>query len=144
MLTLSLVTPSKKIFTDLAVDEVFVPAYRGELNILEGHGPLMSTLDIGVLRYKVPGETSYHDFVISWGYLEVSHDRITVLAETAEHPSEIDVERAREAKARAEKALSRADLEQHEFQKYQLKLQRALVRLERGQDNAAVSASEKK
>ena len=83
MLTLSLVTPAKKILTDVEISEVFVPtAAKGELNILEGHAPLMALLDIGILRYKLAGQSHLEQVVISWGYLEVSKDHITVLAET--------------------------------------------------------------
>ena len=130
MLTLSLVTPSKKFLTDAAVEEVFVPAYSGELNILEGHAPLMSTLDTGVLKYRLKGETTWHSVALSWGYLEVSRDRVTVLAETAEAANTIDLDRAKTAKERAEKALLGADMEQHEFRKQQLKLQRAVLRID--------------
>jgi F-type H+-transporting ATPase subunit epsilon len=129
MLTLTLVTPGKKILTDAAIDEVFVPSFKGELNILEGHAPLMSTLETGVLRYKAKGTNQYETVVISWGYLEVLNDQVTVLAETAEQAGEIDIERAQAAKAKAEKILSQPDIEQNDLQKYNLKLQRSLVRI---------------
>jgi F-type H+-transporting ATPase subunit epsilon len=130
MLNLSIVTPSKKLITDVHVDEVFVHAYVGELNILEGHAPLMSTLETGVLKYRVHGETKLQEVAVSWGYLEVSNDRVSVLAETAEAATEIDLSRAQDAKANAEKLLLSADLEQHEFLKQQLKLERAVIRIE--------------
>ncbi len=143
MLKLSLVTPSKKLLTDLVVEDLFVPAYRGELDILAGHAPLMSTLGTGVLRYKTQGSGSYEKVAISWGYLEVLHDRVTVLAETAETAGEIDLNRAREAKANAEKELLRADLEQHEFEKYQLKLNRSIVRIGLGGNDDMGAAAER-
>jgi F-type H+-transporting ATPase subunit epsilon len=143
MLTLSLVTPSKKFLTDVEVEEIFVPAHRGELNILEGHAPLISMLDTGILKYRLKGETSHHAVALSWGYLEVSKDRVTVLAETAESPSSIDVERARSAKDKAEKALSGGDLEAEQFSKYQLKLQRAMLRLQLAQESAGVAADKR-
>jgi F-type H+-transporting ATPase subunit epsilon len=130
MLTLSLVTPAKKLLTDISIVEVFVPTENGELNILEGHTPLMAILDVGVLRYKTAGSSDLQQVAISWGYLEISNDSVTVLAETAETPEAIDVNRAEEAKKKAEKALLGADLEQHEFQKYQLKLERAIIRVQ--------------
>ncbi len=133
MLTLSLVTPAKKILADVAIGEVFVPTVNGELNILEGHAPLMALLDVGVLRYKLQDQSDLEQVVISWGYLEVSKDHITVLAETAETVDMIDVGRAVEALKRAEKTLLGADLEQHQFQKYQAKLERAMVRVQVGQ-----------
>jgi F-type H+-transporting ATPase subunit epsilon len=130
MLTLSLVTPAKKILTDVAISEVFVPTATGELNILEGHASLMALLDVGILRYKIQGQTNTEQVVISWGYLEVSKDHVTVLAETAETVDMIDVGRAEEALKRAEKTLLGADLEQEQFQKYQLKLERAMIRVQ--------------
>jgi F-type H+-transporting ATPase subunit epsilon len=144
MLRLSLVTPSKKLLTDVEVESVFVPAYRGELNVLEGHAPLMSTLDTGILRYKLPSESKYTAVAISWGYLEVSKDRVTVLAETAETAEEIDLDRARTSKSKAEKALLSADLGQHDFQKQQLRLQRAVVRIGlAGADDMGAAADKK-
>ena len=130
MLTLSLVTPGKKILTDVGITDAFIPTAGGEVNILVGHAPLMAVLDIGILRYCLAGETQYKLVVISWGYLEVSKDRITVLAETAEPAETIDLARAEEAKKKAEKALVGGDLEQHQFRKHQLKLERAMIRLQ--------------
>ncbi|MDZ4677311.1 MAG: F0F1 ATP synthase subunit epsilon [Oligoflexia bacterium] len=144
MLQLSLVTPSKKLLTDVEVESVFVPAHRGELNILEGHAPLMSTLETGILRYKLPNENKFNLVAISWGYLEVSKDRIAVLAETAETVEEIDVERARAALSKAEKALTSTDLEQGDFKKQQLKLQRAIIRTQLTGGDDMTAAAEKK
>jgi F-type H+-transporting ATPase subunit epsilon len=130
MLTLSLVTPAKKILADVEVAEVFVPTASGELNILEGHAALMAVLDTGVLRYRNTNETSLHQVAISWGYLEVAKNQITVLAETAETPEMIDLKRAEDSRAKAEKALLDTSLEKDEFKKYQLKLNRALIRVQ--------------
>ena len=130
MLTLSIVTPAKKIVADIKVDDLFVPANRGELNILPGHASLMSTLATGVLRYKPAGATSFEQVAISWGYLEVTKDNVVVLAETAEAATEIDLERAKLARDKAEKALFSADLDHSQFKKYQLKLERAMIRLQ--------------
>lgn len=136
MLSLSLVTPAKKLFTDLEVEEVFVPSGRGELNILSNHAPLMATLASGVLRYRKAGESRLENFAISWGYFEVSENRVTILAETAEASSEIDLARAEQAKIAAEKALSKADTEQKDFRKYQLKLDRAIIRIQVAKDTS--------
>lgn len=144
MLSLSLVSPAKKIFTDLEVEEVFIPSYRGELNILEGHGPLMATLETGVLKYRRPGETQLTPFAISWGYVEISNNRVTVLAETAEAAHEIDVARAQVAKEQAEQALLKPDAEQKDFLKFTLKLERSLVRLQVAQESEKLAAAAEK
>ncbi len=127
-LKLNLVTPAKKLLTDLAIDEVFVPADRGELNILPGHAPLVSTLTTGVLRFRKHGATELEQVAISWGYLEISHDAVTVLAETAETPADVDVERARAAEQQSLKALNKLDAAPEDIEKYRAKLERAIVR----------------
>ena len=128
MLSLSIVTPSKKLITDTEVEEVFVTTYRGELNILEGHAPLMSTLDTGVLRYRMKSQSELHEVAISWGYLEISHDRISILAETAETSQEINVERAQEAKERAQKAM-KEKLTEEDFRVVNAELAKALLQI---------------
>lgn len=130
MLKLSLVTPSKKILFDQPVDEVFVPAARGELNILTGHSPLVSTLSTGLVKYRLQGEKELNSVIVSWGFLEVLDNNVSILAETAERPEEVDVERAKAALAKATEKILAADLEQHQFQKYQLKVQRATIRMQ--------------
>lgn len=129
MLKVSLVTPDKKILDGAQVEELFVPAFRGELNILPGHAPLVSTLTTGVLKYRLAGEQKVNPVVVSWGYLEIADNQVTILAETAEDALEIDLTRAKQAKDRAEKELLRADLGQSDFRKQQAKLDRAIARM---------------
>jgi F-type H+-transporting ATPase subunit epsilon len=130
MLKLNLVTPQKKLVTDLAVDEVFVPANRGELNILSGHAALVTTLSTGVLRYRPQGSTHLIHAAISWGYCEVFNDEVTVLAETAETPEEIDTDRAQDALRRAKEALAAREASPDEIEKFQNKVDRSITRLE--------------
>lgn len=130
MLKLNLVTPLKKLVTDLEIDEVFVPAYRGELNILPGHAALVTTLSTGILRYRAKGSSKMVAAAISWGYCEVFNDEVTVLAETAETGEEIDLERAQDALKRASEALSGKDIPPEEIEKFQNKMYRSVTRLE--------------
>ena len=132
MFTLTLVTPEKKLVAGEEIEEVFVPAYRGELNILPGHAPLMTTLSTGVLRYRLKGQSTLHPVAISWGYCEVSPEGVNVLAETAERPEDIDVARAAKAKTEAEKALTSAELTAEQLTKLQNKIARAQVRQDVG------------
>ena len=94
MFKLTLVTPQKKLLSEVEVEEIIVPADRGELNILPGHAPLMTTLRAGIFRARLKGETEFKSAAISWGYLEVSPTGISVLADTAEWPDEINKARA--------------------------------------------------
>lgn len=133
MFKFSLVTPEKKIVTDIELDDLIVPAFRGELNILPGHAPLMTTLGTGVLKYKAKDSTKYENAVISWGYCEVTPVGVNVLAETAETLEDIDNERALAAVKKAEKTLLEPNLEPDQIRKFQRKLDRARARIELSQ-----------
>lgn len=130
MFTLTLVTPQKKLLTDVEVDEVIVPAYRGQLNILPGHAPLMTTLTAGRLKVRYKGETQFKSAAISWGYCEVSPKGINVLADTAEWPEEIDKKRAEDQIKIVHTRLQQAGLSPEEYMLSQMKLQKEMARLE--------------
>lgn len=129
----SLVTPEKKVITDMEVEELLVPAYKGQLNILPGHAPLMTTLSVGVLCYREKGSSTWESVAISWGYCEVSPKGVVVLAETAETKEEIDKDRAIEALKKAQKALMDPDLEPDQIKKFQRKIERAQARIDLAQ-----------
>jgi len=130
VLKLNLVTPAKKLVTDLEIDEVFVPAYKGELNILPGHAALVTTLTTGILKYRTKGSGSLNHVAISWGYCEVFNEEVTVLAETAETADEIDTDRAQDALRRANQVLSGKDGMPEDIEKYQNKIDRSITRIE--------------
>lgn len=129
MFKLTLVTPEKKMITDVDVDEVVVPAFKGELTVLPGHAPLMSTLGIGILRYRLKGSNTFQAAAISWGYCEVNPRGVNILAETAETIEELDRDRIEEARKKADQALRSGTLTGDEIVKFQRKLRRAEVRL---------------
>jgi len=101
---LELVTPEKIVLSE-DVDEVIVPGFEGEFGVLPEHTQYLSIVNIGVLKYRKGGEM--HKVALSGGFAEVTPERVVVLAETAERAEEIDVERARRAKERAEEALKK-------------------------------------
>lgn len=127
-LKLTVVTPEKKLVTDIEVEDLLVPGQRGELNILTGHAPLMTTLSTGVVQFKRKGSATTERIAVSWGYCEVANDVVNVLAETAETPTEIDLPRAEASFKSSEKALS-GDVGGDEMEEYRLKRDRALVRI---------------
>lgn len=127
---LNIVTPNKRILTEAEVDEVVVPAFRGELGILPGHAPLISTLETGVLKYKLKGESTFNKVVITWGHIEVTPSSVTVLSETAEEPYEIDLHRAIKAIDESQKMLAAGEITLSEMEKYQRKLKRGTIRRE--------------
>jgi F-type H+-transporting ATPase subunit epsilon len=126
-LQFTLVTPEKNYVTD-HVDQVNVPGVDGDMGILSDHAPIISTLRPGRLSYEKDGETI--SLIVSHGYMEVTDNRVTVLAETAEFLSEIDSNRAAEAKAKAEQTLSQGGLTEKEEEEAHKKLFRAIARLE--------------
>ena len=130
---LNVLTPTHKLVKDVEVEEVIVPAHNGELDVLEGHAPLMSTLDTGVVRYREKGSTEEKRIVISWGYLEVNPKAVNILSETAEEPEKIDLSRVSHAITEAEKKLAAGDITLAEMEKYQRKLRRAQVRQQAAQ-----------
>ena len=130
-LILSIVTPEKQLVSD-EVNQVNAPGTEGDLGILYDHAPLLTNLRSGQLSYEKDGETVA--LVVSGGYLEVTDNRVTVLAETGEFLHEIDRERAERAHADAEKLLL-TDLSEEEFIETQKKLFRAVARLENLNNN---------
>jgi F-type H+-transporting ATPase subunit epsilon len=103
---LEIVTPEKKV-VETAAAEVQIPGKNGYLGVLAGHAPLITELAVGEITFREGGENRH--LAVAWGFAEVLPDKVTILAETAERPSEIDVERARKAKARAEQRLTSGD-----------------------------------
>jgi F-type H+-transporting ATPase subunit epsilon len=103
---LEIVTPEKKV-VDTPAEEVQIPGKNGYLGVLPGHAPLITELSVGEIKYRSGAEEQR--LAVAWGFAEVLPDKVTVLAETAERPSEIDVERARKAKERAEQRLTSGD-----------------------------------
>jgi len=103
-LALEIVTPERPLVRE-TVDEVALPGSEGELGVLPGHTPLLTTLKVGTLWYR-QGEQR-HYVAVAHGFAEVLPDRVTVLARTAERGEDIDVTRAESARQRAEQRLSR-------------------------------------
>src|SRR5439155_4961023 len=104
-LTLEIVTPDRALLRE-EVDEVVVPGSEGELGVLPGHTPLLSSLKIGELWYRQGQEKHY--LAIALGFVVVLPDRVTVLADVGERVEEIDVQGAAAAKLRAEQHLAQA------------------------------------
>jgi len=92
---------------DTAAEEVQIPGKNGYLGVLPGHAPLITELAVGEISYCENSQELR--LAVAWGFAEVLPDKVTILAETAERPSEIDVERARKSKERAEQRLTSGD-----------------------------------
>jgi len=125
---LIVVTPERQLLRESVV-EVTMPGLDGQLGILPGHAPLMTELGIGELSYRTSTSNQPVVLAVISGFAEVLGDRVTVLAETAERAEEIDLARAEEAKARAEKRLSAGDTN-IDWDRANIALQRSVIRIQ--------------
>ena len=130
-LKLSIVTPERLVLNE-EVDQVNAPGVEGDLGILYDHAPLLTTMRAGRFSYELFGEKGREtiNMIVSGGYLEVTDNRVIVLAETVEFLDEIDKERAKNSLVKAEEALANTDLSDDEFAEAQDRLFRAIARLE--------------
>ena len=130
-LQLSIVTPERLVLSE-DVEQVNVPGVEGDLGILYDHAPILTTMRAGQFSYELVGEKGRKTIymIVSGGYLEVTDNRVIVLAEAVEFLDEIDKERAKASLAKAEDTLANANLSDDEFTEAQDRLFRAIARIE--------------
>jgi F-type H+-transporting ATPase subunit epsilon len=124
---LEVVTPERSVLAE-PVDMVTAPGLGGELGILPGHTPLISQLQTGVLTYVQEGKS--YPLLVSGGFVEVRDDHVSVLAEVAERPEEIDPARAKISRDKLEKQLNAWSGTEEDFEVAKAKLDRSMVRLQ--------------
>ena len=127
MLNLEIVTPEKRVF-DETVDAVTIPTTNGEIGILPNHAPLISTLKPGILTYSNRGATER--MVISGGFVEVSTNKVSIMADIAERADEVNAEAARADRESSEKILSAWSGTEDEFNAEKERLEKAQARLQ--------------
>ena len=135
-LQLDVITPERRLLSEQA-DAVTVPGLGGELGILPGHTPLISALQTGVLSYTQGGTT--RRLLVSGGFVEVSGDRVSVLADLAEFPEEVDAARARSEREEAERRLGAFNGAPEELAEVRAQLDRASARLQLASGDASRS-----
>ena len=125
-ITLEIVTPDRALVHE-QVDEVQIPGSEGYFGVLPGHAPLLATLLVGELWYRIGQEKTY--LAIAFGFVEVLPDKVTVLARIAERENDIDMERAKAAMKRAEERMAgpRPDVD---FERARIALMKSLMRLQ--------------
>ncbi|MEO3947221.1 F0F1 ATP synthase subunit epsilon [Gorillibacterium sp. CAU 1737] len=122
---LEIVTPERKVY-DHDVNMIVVEGVEGQLGILPNHIPLLTPLRISPIRIKTDGRAE-EVIAIGGGFMEVTKEKVVILAETAELPDEIDLSRAEEAKRRAESRL--LHLDEYDAVRAELALKRAVNRI---------------
>ncbi len=123
---LDIVTPERTVSSE-ETDEVIAPGYLGLFGVRPSHAPLLTAIEPGELRFKTGDQL--HRFAIGGGFVEVSDDRITVLADTAEAAEDIDVSRARAAGEDAHKRLAALREDNPEFRLEWARLKRSAARI---------------
>jgi F-type H+-transporting ATPase subunit epsilon len=123
---LEIVTPERSLLRE-QVDEVQIPGADGYFGVLPGHTPLLATLQIGALWYRKGQEKFY--FAVAFGFAEVLPDRVTILAQDADLPEEIDVTRVQAEQSQAEQQLARAG-DRDSMERARIAMMMSLVRLQ--------------
>jgi F-type H+-transporting ATPase subunit epsilon len=138
---LIIVTPERQLLRETVV-EVTLPGAEGQLGVLPGHAALITELGIGELSYQAKDSSESVPVAVISGFAEVLGDRVTVLAETAERPEEIDISRAEEAKKRAERRLAAAASDPNiDWGRAAVALQRSLIRIQVARKGHSVRVS---
>jgi F-type H+-transporting ATPase subunit epsilon len=133
-LQLDVITPERRLLSE-QVDSVTVPGLNGELGILPGHTPLISALQTGVLAYTQGATT--RRLLVSGGFVEVNADRVSVLADLAEFPEEVNAQTARAERDDAERRLGSFNGPPEEMAEVRTQLDRATARLQLAAENPA-------
>jgi len=126
-LTLEIVTPDRALVNE-QVDEVELPGSEGYFGVLPGHSPLLASLKVGELWYRIGNEKHY--LAVSFGFAEVLPEHVTVLARIAEKAHDIDVARAEAAKKRAAERMAASPRPDIDFERARVALMKSLIRLQ--------------
>lgn len=125
---LNLYTPKGVVIKDLECDDLVIPTVRGQINILPEHTHILTELSTGIMTVKTSMGTRH--FTVTAGLCRVLKDTVTILAFTSEKAEDVDVERAKSAKAKAMDRLSGKEvISDVDLIKFRRKLERAELRL---------------
>lgn len=127
---LTLQTPATTLFAGVEVEEVEAPGIKGRLGIYPDHANYVSELETGVLKWRTPGATEMKTAMVSWGFIRIRDQHVDILADVSELGHEIDKGRAQTAFDEAKKKLEEGGLDLDDFRKQELKLKRAMSRIE--------------
>jgi F-type H+-transporting ATPase subunit epsilon len=121
------IVSADRALVDEQVDEVEIPGSDGYFGVLPGHTPLLALLGAGELWYR-QGQAK-HYLLIAFGFAEVQPEQVTILAEVAERPGEIDITRAEAARRRAEERLAKPVVDM-DAERARIALLKSLIRLQ--------------
>lgn len=126
---LEIVTPERSVYNE-EVDMIIVKGVEGELGILPNHLPLVTPLEVAPLEVRKGNGEEW--IAVNGGFMEVRKDKIVVLAESAELPGDINIDRAQAAKERAERRIAAVKQENIDYKRAEIALQKAINRIKVG------------
>jgi F-type H+-transporting ATPase subunit epsilon len=132
-LRVRLVTPERVLFETTA-DAIVLPAKNGYMEVLYGHAPLLAELGAGDVRLQGGMNVEDQVYNVSWGFVEVLPDRVTILANDALKPEEIDVERAQQQRDRGEKEWMEAGESEEKYAEALHRIEEAEAKLATAQE----------
>lgn len=115
-LSVRVIAPDKTVW-DATAQELILPSTTGQLGILKGHAPLLTALDIGVMRVR--GEKNWVPIALMGGFAEVENDQVTILVNGAERGETIDMEKARSAYNQAQERFNQVQNSENRQEKIQ-------------------------
>ncbi|MEG0013472.1 MAG: ATP synthase F1 subunit epsilon [Cellulosilyticaceae bacterium] len=122
-INLQIITPTRLVLDEM-VDSAVLRTTEGDMGILYDHEPVVTLLSYGVLKYKIDGNAN--EATVMGGFAEITKDRVTILTDASELAEEIDAQRAKEAKERAESYLGK---DQYNALRVEIALKKSLVRI---------------
>lgn len=126
-----ILTPSKIIAKNIPAESLLIPTVRGQINVLENHTHIVSKLSTGALTVFGGPDYADRNFVVSSGVCKILDNKITILANTAEESTDINVERAKLSLQNAEEKLKNTEGLSHlEIDEYVQKAERAKLRIQ--------------
>lgn len=118
-----------RVFYDGECEIIVFPGYDGEMAVMANHERMTTAIEVGEIRFRIPGEQEYRVAIVSDGLLKVSHNTVEVLVYSAETPEEIDAFRAQAAAERAREQLQQKQSIM-EYHVSRASLARAMARLQ--------------
>jgi F-type H+-transporting ATPase subunit epsilon len=126
---LEIVTPERLLYSD-DIDQVTIPTVDGEISILARHVPLVSIVQPGEIRIRRGNTVGY--MAITGGFVQITGQKVTILADAAERADEIDLARAEKARERARQLLEEKQADKTTHAEAMAALQRAMLRIKIG------------
>lgn len=130
MFKLTLLTPERKVVYEQEVDKLIVPGFGGEMDVLPGHSPLVTSLEAGIIRWRLKGESKDHQAVVSWGYCEIHPGGVDVLIDQIDFKEDIKKELSEKTISEGETKLMNEILDDNDWKQTARNVNRGRAQLQ--------------